>query len=86
MEDKGIKYAITKEIALLSEKSSGWTKELNIINWNERGDKFDIREWAPNREKLGKGVTLTEDEMDKLVTEYLEYKKSLPKKTVKDEA
>lgn len=57
--DKEFKYHIKREIAVLSEKSNGWTKQLNLISWNDGIPKYDIREWAPNREKMGKGITLT---------------------------
>ena len=53
-----IKYEITEEIGILSESAKGWTKELNLISWNDREPKYDIREWAPDHEKMGKGVTL----------------------------
>ena len=56
------KYDIVQEIGVLSE-CSGWTKELNLISWNGREPKFDIRDWSPNRSKMGKGVTLTLDEV-----------------------
>ena len=56
------KYDIVQEIGVLSERS-GWTKELNLISWNGREPKFDIRDWSPNRSKMGKGVTLTLDEV-----------------------
>jgi len=62
----GIEFEITKEIAVLAEKSGGWTKEFNLVNWNNRGPKYDIREWDPEHEKMGKGVTLTVDEAKKL--------------------
>ena len=58
-----IKYEIIKHIGVLSESAKGWTKELNLISWNGRESKYDIREWAPGREKMGKGVTLSEDEL-----------------------
>ena len=58
-----IKYEITKHIGVLSESAKGWTKELNLISWNDREPKHDIREWSPGREKMGKGVTLSEDEL-----------------------
>ncbi|MEG1501549.1 MAG: PC4/YdbC family ssDNA-binding protein, partial [Clostridiales bacterium] len=57
-----IKYEIAQEIAVLSEGSKGWTKELNLVSWNERGPKYDLREWAPGHEKMGKGVTLSQEE------------------------
>jgi hypothetical protein len=37
-------------------------KELNLISWNNGNPKYDIRDWAPNHEKMGKGITLTEAE------------------------
>ncbi len=57
-----IKYEITEEIGILSESAKGWTKELNLISWNDREPKYDIREWAPHHEKMGKGVTLSIEE------------------------
>ena len=61
-----IKYEIIKHIGKLSESSRGWTKELNIISWNGGVPKLDIRDWAPEHEKMGKGITLTEEEAEKL--------------------
>ncbi len=57
-----IVYEIVEKIAVLSESSKGWTKELNLISWNERDPKYDIREWSPDHEKMGKGITLSEEE------------------------
>ncbi|MDO5853633.1 MAG: YdbC family protein [Thermoplasmata archaeon] len=57
-----IVYDIVEKIAVLSESSKGWTKELNLISWNERDPKYDIREWSPDHEKMGKGITLSEEE------------------------
>ena len=61
-----LKYEITEQIAVLSESPKGWNKELNLISWNGREPKYDIRDWAPNHEKMGKGVTLSKEELDKL--------------------
>ena len=58
-----IKYEIIEQIGVLSESSSGWAKELNLISWNDREPKYDLRDWSPDREKMGKGVTLTRDEL-----------------------
>ena len=58
-----IKYEIVKHIAVLAEGSKGWKKELNLISWNDKEPKYDIREWAPNHTKMGKGVTLSKDEL-----------------------
>lgn len=62
----GIKYEIKETIGTVSENSKGWTKELNLISWNDREPKFDIRDWSPEHEKMGKGVTLSKDELKKL--------------------
>ena len=61
-----IRFEIIKNIGVLSESSSGWTKELNLISWNDREPKYDLRDWDPEHEKMGKGVTLTEEELKKL--------------------
>ena len=61
-----IKYEVTKHIGTLSEGSKGWTKELNLVSWNDRDPKYDIRDWSPEREKMGKGVTLSAEEVAKL--------------------
>ena len=58
-----IKFEIIKKIGVLSKSASGWAKELNLISWNEREPKYDIREWAPDGEKMGKGVTLSKEEL-----------------------
>jgi hypothetical protein len=58
-----IKYEIIKKIGVLSKSASGWAKELNLISWNERDPKYDLREWSPDREKMGKGVTLSKEEL-----------------------
>lgn len=57
-----IKYEITEELAVLSESSRGWTKEINLVSWNDRDPKLDIREWSPEHERMGKGVTLSKEE------------------------
>ena len=59
---KDIQYEIVKEIAVLSKSESGYTKEINLISWNGKEPKYDIRNFSPNREKCGKGITLTTDE------------------------
>ena len=61
------KYEIVKHIGVLSESGKGWTKELNVISWNGANPKYDIRDWAPDHEKMGKGTTLTTEEAEKLL-------------------
>lgn len=53
-----IKYEIKETICTLSENNKGWSKELNLISWNDREPKYDIRDWAPDHEKMGKGRDL----------------------------
>lgn len=62
------KYEIIEEIGILSENAKGWRKELNKISWNGGAPKYDVRDWAPNHEKMGKGVTLTTEELNTLKT------------------
>jgi hypothetical protein len=62
----GIKYEIIEEVAVLSESSKGWRKEVNLISWNDREPKYDIRDWSPDHEKMGKGITLTPEEWQAL--------------------
>ncbi len=61
-----IKYKIVEEIGVLSENAKGWRKEVNLISWNDGVPKYDIRDWAPEHEKMGKGTTLTKEEVEKL--------------------
>lgn len=61
-----VNYEIVKQIGVVSESKTGWTKELNLISWNDREPKYDLRDWAPDHEKMGKGVTLTKEEVDEL--------------------
>ncbi len=59
-------FEIVEEIAVLSENPKGWRKEFNLVSWNGRPPKFDIRDWAPEHEKMGKGVTLSNEEFSAL--------------------
>ncbi len=60
------KYEIIEELGILSESKSGWTREVNMVSWNGGAPKLDIRDWAPDHEKMGKGVSLNEKEVEKL--------------------
>ncbi len=61
-----IKYEITKELGVLSENAKGWTKEINLVSWNDREAKFDLREWSPDHQKMAKGITLSREEAAQL--------------------
>lgn len=60
------KYEVTQKYGILSESSKGWTKELRSISWNDKEPKYDLREWAPGDEKMGKGITLSKEELKAL--------------------
>lgn len=64
-------YEIVESYGVLSESPSGWTKELNLVSWNGREAKYDIRDWSPDHEKMGKGLTFTKEELD-LLKEFIE--------------
>ena len=61
-----IKFEIVEHIGTLSTSSTGWTKELNKVSWNGREAKYDLREWAPEHEKMSKGLTLTKEDIEEL--------------------
>ena len=61
-----IKYEIIEQLGVLSESDKGWKKELNLISWNDREPKYDLRDWSEDHQKMGKGITLTEEEAIKL--------------------
>ena len=61
-----ITFEIKHHIGVLSESAKGWTKELNLVSCNGRAPKYDIREWSPEHDKMGKGVTFTNEEIENL--------------------
>ena len=60
------KYEIVNELGVISQKQTGWTTELNYVSWNDREPKYDIRDWAPEHEKMGKGISLDREEAEAL--------------------
>lgn len=66
------KFEIVRELGVLSKSKSGWTRELNLISWNDGEPKYDIRDWSPEHEKMSKGISLSGTEVEKL-KELLEY-------------
>lgn len=63
-----IKFEIVRHIGVLSTGSKGWQREVNLISWNDRPAKIDIRDWDEKHEKMGKGITLTPSELQALIT------------------
>ncbi|MBU5465723.1 hypothetical protein KQI49_02635 [Virgibacillus sp. MSJ-26] len=66
MANKGFSFEVVETIAILSEGSKGWQKELNLVSWNGREPKYDIRDWSENHEKMGKGLTFNLSELKNL--------------------
>ena len=69
MEEKTmaeLKFEITEYLGVLSENAKGWTKELNKVSWNDRPAKYDLREWSPDHTRMGKGITLTDEDVEML--------------------
>ena len=58
-----LKYEIVEKLGVLGETGNGWTKELNMVSWNEREPVYDIRTWNAAHERMGKGITLSQDEL-----------------------
>ena len=56
-------FEITKSIGTIAEGKGGWNLELNLVSWGGRPPKYDIRSWAPDHQKMGKGITLTKEEL-----------------------
>ena len=61
-----LKYEIAEELGVLSENEKGWRKELNLVSWNEREPKYDIRDCNPNHDRMSNGITLTNEEAEAL--------------------
>ena len=69
-----MEFKITKSIGTVGEPSkTGWKKEINMVSWNGREPKYDIRDWAPDHDKMGKGITLTESEAREMANILNEY-------------
>ena len=61
-----LKFEIIKTVGIVSEGAKSWKKELNLISWNDREPKYDIRDWDQTHEKMGKGITLSKEEVIQL--------------------
>lgn len=62
-----IKYEVTEHLGVISETPRGWTREVNMISWNGREPKVDVRDWSPEHDKMSKGLTFTKEELDELI-------------------
>lgn len=66
MTNSEIKYEVLDKFGILSTSEKGWTTELRLVKWNNRDPKYDIRPWSPDGTKMGKGITLTKEEIKQL--------------------
>jgi hypothetical protein len=73
-EKTGITFDIKEHLGVIRKNDSGWTKELNIVSWNGGQPKYDIRDWDSDHNRMGKGITLTEEEIEKITELYRSYK------------
>lgn len=64
-----LKFEIVEHLIKLSENQKGWTKELNRVSWNGAEPKYDLRSWSPDYQKMGKGITMTDEEFTVLLKE-----------------
>ncbi len=60
------KFSIKRHLTVLSRTKRGWSKEVNIVSWNDGPYKFDIREWSPDKHNMAKGVSLSRTELKAL--------------------
>ncbi len=56
-------FEITQSIGTVAEGKGGWNMELNLVSWGGRPAKYDLRSWSPDHQKMGKGLTLTKEEL-----------------------
>ena len=56
-------FNIEQSLGLVAEGKGGWNMELNLVSWGGRPAKYDLRSWSPDHEKMGKGLTLTKEEL-----------------------
>lgn len=66
-DDRDVTFEILEEIGIISTQDTGWTREINLVRWNGGVAKYDIRDWDPYHQRMSKGITLTEDEMRRML-------------------
>lgn len=60
-ETSSFQFEIVEHLGILSTNSSGWTLQVNLVSYNGRPPKLDIRRFSPNG-RMGKGLALTQEE------------------------
>lgn len=60
-------YKILEEVGVISGEQGKWTKELNVVSWYGKEASLELRNWGPDKNKAGTGITLTKKDLIKLV-------------------
>ena len=74
-----LKYEIINQIGIVSTNAGGWSLELNRVSWNGNEPKYDLRSWSPDHSKMGKGITLIDNDiiaLSKLLIKEVEFLKA----------
>jgi len=61
-ERDDITFEIIEHFGVISTYPTGWSKELNLVQWNGGSPKYDIRDWSADHDHMSRGVTLHKDE------------------------
>lgn len=65
-----VTFEIVERCGVIARHETGWNKELNIVAWNGNKPKWDVRDWSPDHTLMGRGITLTDEEMERVVELY----------------
>lgn len=59
---KEVTFEIVEQIGVIEHNENHWNKELNIVKWNDREPRFDIRDWNADHTQMSRGITLTAEQ------------------------
>ncbi len=61
-KDEEFKFEILKTFGEIPGNRK-WKVRLNLISWNGGEPKYDIRTWSEDGQSMGKGISLSRDEL-----------------------
>ena len=67
--DGVVEYTMHEHLAVLDEypdRENPWRKEANIVSWNGGEPKVDIRDWSCDYRRMSRGITLTDEQAERL--------------------
>lgn len=77
--EKQMEYNLIASLGTISAQTDAHgnvlTKEVNVISWNGRTPRVDIREWDAEHERMSTGLALTFEEakaLNKALTQWIE--------------